>query len=185
MNMEYYLAIDLEATCCDDNTFPRNEMETIEIGAVMVCKRTLLSVDEFQTFVAPVRNPVLTKFCIQLTGISQSQVDEAPGFKNALHNLMNWAQSFPGFTFCSWGDYDRKQIRSDCEFHGLPFPLGERHINLKAEFASIRGLRKKMGVQEALHAVGLKFIGSHHRGIDDARNIASLIPYIYSPEAGG
>ena len=183
--MEHYLVIDLEATCCDDNTFPRNEMETIEIGAVMVCRRTLLSVDEFQTFVSPVRNPVLTDFCRDLTGITQSQVETAPPFKTALQNLTNWAESFSGFTFCSWGDYDRTQLISDCKFHGIPFPLGERHINLKAEFASCRGLRKKTGVQGALRTVGLQFIGSHHRGIDDARNIASLVPYIYLPDTGG
>jgi inhibitor of KinA sporulation pathway (predicted exonuclease) len=183
--MEHYLVIDLEATCCEENAFPRNEMETIEIGAVMVCSRTLQPIGEFQSFVSPVRNPVLSDFCRELTGITQSQVETAPSFQTALNDLSHWARSFPDFIFCSWGDYDRTQLRSDCDFHAIPFPLGDQHINLKAQFASIRGLRKNTGLKGALRSAGLQFIGSHHRGIDDARNIASLVSYIYPPQNGG
>ncbi|WP_293128313.1 hypothetical protein [Microcoleus sp. bin38.metabat.b11b12b14.051] len=31
----YYLVLDLEATCCDKGSIARNHMEIIEIGAVM------------------------------------------------------------------------------------------------------------------------------------------------------
>ncbi len=41
---DYYLVLDLEATCCDQGTIKRHEMEIIEIGAVMVEAPTLLSV---------------------------------------------------------------------------------------------------------------------------------------------
>jgi inhibitor of KinA sporulation pathway (predicted exonuclease) len=51
----YYLIIDLEATCSDDGTVPRQEMEIIEIGAVMQSSRTFEIESEFQTFVRPVR----------------------------------------------------------------------------------------------------------------------------------
>ena len=71
--------------------------------------------------------------------------------------------------------------------HDVAYPFGDRHINLKAEFASANGRRKKLGVPAALRSVGLTFSGSHHRGIDDARNIACLLPYIFPPasSAGG
>jgi len=36
----YYVIVDLEATCSRDATVPREEMEIIEIGAVMVDART-------------------------------------------------------------------------------------------------------------------------------------------------
>ncbi|WP_339750111.1 3'-5' exonuclease [uncultured Rubinisphaera sp.] len=181
--MKHYLVIDLEATCCDDNSFPRNEMETIEIGAVMVCSRTFLPIEEFQSFVSPIRHPILTDFCRELTGITQLQVENAPPFEPVIKKLSDWAHTFPDFTFCSWGNYDHSQLRSDCEYHEFEFPLGEKHINLKEQFALTRGHRKKSGVQAALRSVGLQFIGSHHRGIDDARNIARLLPYIFTPQS--
>src|SRR5262245_24192584 len=65
---DYYLSIDVEATCSDVGEVPRHEMEIIEIGAVMQCSRTFEIQSEFQAFVRPVRNPVLTDFCTELTG---------------------------------------------------------------------------------------------------------------------
>lgn len=178
--MEHFLVVDLEATCSDDGCVPRDEMEIIEIGAVMVSATTHQPVDEYQAFVRPVRNPTLTAFCRDLTNISQSQVDSAAGFPNVLSEFLAWARGFPSFTFCSWGDYDRSQFERDCDFHHVEYPFGDEHINLKAEFAHARG-RRKMGVPAALRSVGLTFSGSHHRGLDDARNISCLIPFIFPP----
>jgi inhibitor of KinA sporulation pathway (predicted exonuclease) len=33
-------------------------------------------------------------------------------------------------------------------------------------------------MNQALELVGMEIIGTHHRGIDDGRNIARLLPYI-------
>ena len=62
----YYLVVDLEATCCDRKSSPSSKREIIEIGAVMV-DRDLNAISEFQTFVRPVRFPTLTSFCTELT----------------------------------------------------------------------------------------------------------------------
>ena len=48
---KHILVVDLEATCCDLQSIPRHQMETIEIGAVMVSTDSLMIVDEFQTFI--------------------------------------------------------------------------------------------------------------------------------------
>lgn len=178
--MEHYLVIDFEATCSDDGAVARNEMEIIEIGAVMVSATTQQPIDEYQAFVRPVRNPTLTPFCRDLTGISQSQVESARLFPEVLHEFVAWGRRFRSFVFCSWGAYDRSQLKQDCEHHQLDYPFGDQHINLKAEFSYANGGRKK-GVLAALRSVGLSFSGAHHRGIDDARNICRLIPYIFPP----
>ena len=39
-------------------------------------------------------------------------------------------------------------------------------------------IRKPMGMQTALRQAGLPLQGIHHRGIDNARNIARLLPYL-------
>jgi inhibitor of KinA sporulation pathway (predicted exonuclease) len=59
----YYLIVDLEATCCDNRTIPRHQMEIIEIGAVMLNRTTWEIDSEFQQFIQPVRHPHLTEFC--------------------------------------------------------------------------------------------------------------------------
>jgi inhibitor of KinA sporulation pathway (predicted exonuclease) len=50
---QHILVVDLEATCCDLKSIPRHQMETIEIGAVMVNAANLEIVAEFQTFIKP------------------------------------------------------------------------------------------------------------------------------------
>lgn len=172
---EYYLIIDFEATCSDDGTVPRHEMEIIEIGAVMMNARVLEIESEFQSFVCPVRHPRLTEFCTSLTSITQGDLADAPSFPAALQAMNEWRHGFGDALFCSWGDYDRNQLTRDCEYHGLDDPFPSGHLNLKAEFARIFGRGKGPGICEALKHVGLDFEGAHHRGLDDALNIARLV----------
>ena len=175
---DYYLVIDFEATCCDRGTVPRGEMEIIEIGAVMVEGARLQPVAEFQSFVHPVRNPVLTDFCTQLTSIRQSDVDRAPAFAEFIAAFREWLYGYDNFVFCSWGDYDLKQLQQDCGYHNIPYPIGAPHMNLKRMLTERHMLRKKPGLDQAVRLMGLEFSGTHHRGIDDARNIARLLPFI-------
>jgi inhibitor of KinA sporulation pathway (predicted exonuclease) len=170
----YYVVVDLEATCDDGGRVPRDESEIIEIGAVLVEGATLRTVAEFQTFVRPVVHPRLTAFCTELTTITQADVDPAPGFPAAAARLAAFGD---GAVFCSWGNYDRNQLAADARRHHVAPPLGPRHVNLKEEFTKLEGSRKR-GNREALVRVGIEATGVHHRGLDDARNIARLLPYI-------
>jgi 3'-5' exoribonuclease 1 len=177
---QHILVVDLEATCCDLQSIPRHQMETIEIGAVMVATDSLEIVDEFQTFIKPLRHPILTEFCRQLTSITQSQVDTAPTFPEAIKAWQPWLAQFDKTIFGSWGDYDRKQFQQDSKYHriDLPYPVSSNHVNLKEIFSTTQGLNKRHGMAQALNLAQIELTGTHHRGIDDARNISKLLPYI-------
>jgi len=110
---DYYLVLDLEATCCNQETIKRHQMEIIEIGAVMVEAQNLSIIDEFQTFIKPVRHPILTEFCKSLTSITQAQVDRDPSYLQAIDLLKIWLSDYTNAIFGSWGDYDRKQFQQD------------------------------------------------------------------------
>ncbi len=178
MDNSYYLIIDFEATCCDKNSIPRAETEIIEVGAVMVAADSLKIVDEFSTFVRPVRHPQLTAFCTELTSITQDQVEAAPVFAEVVLSLRDWADKFQGYFFCSWGDYDRNQLRRECDRNSIPYPFTDDHINLKKRFSERLGTQRKFGMAGALRKLNIPLDGTHHRGIDDARNIAKLLPFI-------
>ena len=173
----HYVVIDLEATCCNDDTIPREETEIIEIGAVLVDAATLTPGAEFQTFVRPQRHPRLTPFCTKLTTITQADVDPAPRFPRAIAALATFLRGRDAL-FCSWGGYDRNQFRRDAQRHRVALPLGERHLNLKEAFSRRLGESQQYGTGQALRRVGLGFTGTHHRAIDDARNIARLLPFV-------
>jgi inhibitor of KinA sporulation pathway (predicted exonuclease) len=174
----FYLVIDLEATTSGDGSLPPEHMETIEIGAVLADAQSLAIVNEFQSFVRPVRHPKLLPFVTKLTGITQAMVDAAPLFPEAFAALR--AQLIDHrhpLVFGSWGRYDRIQFARDCTLHGVPNNMPP-HLNLKTEFTNVQGLKKKPGMAEALKLCDLNLEGVHHRGIDDARNIARMLPWI-------
>ncbi len=178
---DYYAVIDLEATCCDDGSIRRQDTEIIEIGAVLCDACTLEPVEEFQTFVKPVRHPKLTAFCTELTSITQSQADSGLSFARAVSELARWFRASRTL-FCSWGDYDNNQFSLEAKRNGVRLPFEGAHLNLKRRFSERRGDPKQHGMAAALSLAGIHLKGTHHRGIDDARNIARLLPFCVDRE---
>ncbi|MEL7244456.1 MAG: 3'-5' exonuclease [Cyanobacteria bacterium J06573_2] len=179
----YFLIVDLEATCSNDGSVPREEMEIIEIGAIMLNRSTWEIDSEYQRFIKPVIHPKLTKFCTELTTINQQDVETAATFPEVMIQFKKWIDTYPKNIFCSWGNYDKNQFLQDCAFHNLAYPFGSEHRNIKKEFSSYLGTKKKFGITQALDNLGLKFEGVHHRGIDDARNIATIYQYMNQNKA--
>jgi inhibitor of KinA sporulation pathway (predicted exonuclease) len=180
VNKRLILVIDLEATCDEGEGIPPDEMEIIEIGAVWATTEGKV-IDEFQVFVRPLLHPHLTPFCQQLTHIQQTDVDAAETFPAAAVALTRFAQRHqgPDATWGSWGQYDAKQFARDCERHGIADPLaGFQHVNLKSQFSKSGKKIREVGMVKALKLAGIPFQGEHHRGIDDARNIAKLLPWV-------
>ncbi|WCK57004.1 exonuclease domain-containing protein (plasmid) [Aneurinibacillus sp. Ricciae_BoGa-3] len=163
-----YIVFDLEATCDKNKTI---ENEIIEIGAVKVNERGEL-VDTFQRFVKPILNPVLTDFCKNLTKIRQEDVDSAKGFPDVIQVFREWIGT--DYILCSWGFYDKKQIKEESLLHRLDSKWAESHISLKHQYKKIRNLERPIGTGAALKKEGFTFDGTPHRGIDDAKNIAKI-----------
>ena len=170
------LVVDLEATCWEGQQ-EIADMEVIEFGCVVVAGDGSVE-REFSTFVRPVKSPTLTQFCTDLTSITQEDVEAAPEFRGACARIDEWLGSTRGLIWGSWGYYDEKQLRVEGERHGVaPAFLDVPHVNLKKLWQKTQKC-KPAGLRGALRYHGLDFQGSPHRGIDDARNIARLLPNI-------
>lgn len=176
--MMFKLVVDFEATCSKDQAeFPREEMEIIEIGAVILDENNEER-GRYQTFIRPVKHPVLTDFCKELTTIEQRDVDSAWFFKDVYDQFTKWVTNTCGkneFVMMSWGAFDRNILRRQCEEHGIdPSFIIKKHINAKEEFGKHNKI-KPCGVGAALKYKKMKFIGVPHRALPDAINIAELI----------
>lgn len=159
---------DLEATCDDKSLVFNFDNETIEIGAVKIVDYEI--VGEFSTFIKP-RDTVITPFCTELTTITDADVNDAPDFLTVAHEL---GQFVGNAKILSWGNYDRNQLIKDFERHNaVPPKWLQRHINFKAEFAQYKGVGL-CGMKRALAYFNIPLEGTHHRGIDDARNITKI-----------
>ena len=172
------LIIDLECTCDEPQSFPREEMEIIEIGAValQLSPEGAKPVDEKQLYFKPVIHPTLSRFCTELTHITQPQVDEAVELPAALQALEQWADSVDALAWGSWGKFDATQLEMEARVKGVATPLQHLpHLNIKQRFAKSSGHR--VGIGRALKLSSLEFIGQPHSGLDDARNVARLLDH--------
>lgn len=168
----HYIIVDLEATCWEGRT--KNKNEIIEIGAVLINEEQEI-VSEFQQFVKPLQHPILSEFCMELTSITQAEVDAALYFNEVLEQFKSWFQAEKEpYWLCSWGFYDRNQFINDCQLYGLDTEWVQPHISLKHQYRDIHQLRRPIGMKRALAREQIDLKGTHHRGIDDARNIAKI-----------
>ncbi|MFF0010954.1 exonuclease domain-containing protein [Streptomyces sp. NPDC005374] len=168
--------VDVEATCWPGSPPPGAVGEIIEIGLTVVDLATAERIGRHRILVRPARSEV-SDFCTELTGLTQDQVDGGVPFGEACRLLAaeHRAGSRP---WASWGDYDRHQFTRQCGATRTPYPFGRHHTNAKAVFTGVYGLRKRPGMAQALAITGLPLEGRHHRGEDDAWNIAALVLHL-------
>ncbi|MCL2554453.1 MAG: exonuclease domain-containing protein [Actinomycetia bacterium] len=169
--------IDVEATCWDGQPPAGSVSEIIEIGLTPVDLASGRRLGRHAILVRPARS-ALSAFCTELTGLTQAEVDDGVPFSEACRILAEEHGSARR-PWASWGDYDRHQFTRQCRAENVAYPFGfpaERtHTNAKAVFTTAYGLRKRPGMKQALEIAGLPLEGRHHRGVDDAWNIAALV----------
>lgn len=168
------LVIDVESTCWEAPEIqgPDEISEIIEIGIAVVNFKSLNIVSNGSIFVKPQKSKV-SKFCTKLTTLTQDQVDRGVLFADAMDILRKNYDS-ENSTMISWGDYDRKMFERNCNEYGVKYPFGPRHMNLKNSFTLLHGMEREPGMDAALKIINLDLQGTHHRGIDDAKNIAMI-----------
>lgn len=168
-----FIVFDLEATCWD-GALSNRVQETIEIGAIKLNDYGEV-VGVFSQFIRPIINPTLSVFCKQLTSIEQEEVDRANTFPEVVEDFQDWAEIYDeDYLLCSWGNFDRKMLISDCQLHKMEHDWVMSHINLKRQYQEIKRHKAPRGLKKAIHAEGFEFTGIHHRGISDAENLAKL-----------
>ncbi|MET1072352.1 MAG: 3'-5' exonuclease [Umezawaea sp.] len=168
MKLDTMLVVDVEATCWEGDPPPGETSEIIEIGVCELDVGSGARVGKHSVLVRPERSSV-SDFCTSLTTLTASQVASGVGYADACRLLRKDFRSRDR-VWASYGDYDRKQF----ERQGT-YPFGPRHLNVKTLFALTRNLPREVGLAEALDLAGLPLEGTHHRGDDDAWNIAALL----------
>ncbi|WP_437910681.1 3'-5' exonuclease [Sorangium sp. So ce327] len=174
--LDLILVIDVESTCWDGDPPPGEENEIIEIGVcpleVSSCRRR----ERRSILVRPERSRV-SPFCTGLTTLTQADVDAGVSFREACATLRSELKAQDRL-WASYGDYDRRMFERQCQSRGVPLPFGPSHLNVKSLFAVTHALSREVGMAEALERAGLPLAGTHHRGVDDAHNIAGLLAHL-------
>ncbi len=172
--LDQLIIIDLESTCWEGNPPEGQVSEIIEIGICTLDMKTQEVGTPEGIFVLPVKSEI-SSFCTQLTSISPEMIaQEGIDLAEACQILKKKYKSKER-VWVSWGDYDRRQFEKNCGFRNIAYPFGATHLNAKTWFALRHQLSHELGMAEALQHANLPLKGTHHRGVDDAYNIAMLL----------
>ena len=172
--LDHIIVVDIESTCWDGGMPPRGQAnDIIEIG---ICPLEVSSgrwLEKRSILVKPERSSV-SPFCTELTTLTQAQVDAGVAFKDACKTLEDEYHGTERL-WASFGDYDRRQFERQCRDEGVRYPFGPSHLNAKTLCSIAKGLHTEVGLPQAMALYGLTLEGTHHRGHDDAWNIAGLL----------
>lgn len=171
--IDQIIVLDLESTCWEGNPPPGQEREIIEIGVCLLDVKTGQRHKKCSYLVRPERSTV-SPFCTQLTTLTQEQVDQGILFSEAIEHLRR--EYAPAErTWASYGDYDRVMLQQQCMDRRVHYPFNRTHINVKNLLAVGMNLPHEVGLDRALEMLNLPLEGTHHRGDDDAWNIAAIL----------
>ncbi|KAJ7694148.1 ribonuclease H-like domain-containing protein [Mycena rosella] len=201
-----FLLLDVEATCQQGTDFSYPN-EIIEFPVCLMRwkdrdgdKASQLEViAEFRSFVKPSWRPTLSEFCIELTGITQEDVDAAPGFPAVLRSLRAFLVEHKliekngkprmRFCWCTDGPWDiRDFVVKQSFISQIPIPdwMSSDVLDVRALVsAHTSGSKPRHGpfwgsgtlnIPAQLSVLGLPpFQGRQHSGIDDTRNLARIL----------
>ncbi|AZM49392.1 DNA polymerase III [Streptomyces sp. WAC 06738] len=171
--LDRVLVVDVEATCWEGPPPAGMSPEIIEIGLCELDVRTGQRLSRRSVLVRPEHSEV-GDFCTRLTTLTPEQVAAGVPFAEACA-LLRREHGARQRVWASWGDYDRRQFERQCAAAEVAYPFGRRHVNAKTLYALAHGLGRELGMAEALAHAGQELEGTHHRGVDDAWNIAGLL----------
>lgn len=170
---KYIVVMDLELTCWEGQQWSEKQ-EIIEIGGVVCDAENLGLIHTFSTCVKPIYYPELSEYCMELTGISQDEINQSKNLNVELSVLFDKGllPDPKEFVWATWGRdpvFLQAEIEKKTYKKKRMIEFDPRYINVKAHDNKRRGLKK------ALRAYGIKQTEPAHRALSDAISTYDLL----------
>ncbi len=182
------ILIDLEATCWERNEKNKHPYsEIIEICAIAI-NASFEIIDEFSELIKPKVEPELSEYCIELTGITQQNIDSARSFEEVIKSFDDWLFKLEKkdnpIKMIAWGNYDQILLRKNLLMSNATGEVRKyykRFINLQARFEKLKHISDgNCKLTKAMSIIGQSFEGKEHRGMADAKNMLKVYKYLCS-----
>ena len=151
-------------------------------------RRDAHCVSIYDTFVQPTLNSTLTKFSIELTGITQDEVDRAPAIDQVIADYMKWLRGLGlvdeggnrvgNWSFATWSDADLSILGKELQHKSIDLPpCFDRWVNLKDDsvFQKHYHREPRGGLRTCVESIGARWEGRAHNGLVDSINTAKIV----------
>lgn len=185
-----YIVVDLEMNPLSKVYKEEREIcnnEIIEIGAV-VLDENYNEIGSFKTIVKPRLNSKIETKVEKLTGITTDMVSSAPFFEDAVGMFFTWCDSIKeNIQILQWSDSDYAQLEKEMHLKGYKLTVQQEKLftnwyDFQKEFGETLGLERQLSLKKALMYAGIDFEGKEHDALFDARNTATLVTIVRTPE---
>jgi len=147
--------------------------ELIQLAAVRVRTRDFAELLTYKTLVKPRRNPVLSDYCIDLTGISQKDINERGfDFATVLQDFYQYCADCEIYFFDKILTrlFDMDVLIENCDLYGLKFPFNpERFHNVNEIFRQYGYTVTQSGASPEVF--GIKIPARPHDALNDVRGL--------------
>lgn len=149
-----------------------DKRQIVQIAAIIYDTETGEEVASFNQLVRPTYQKKLPEFFIELTGITQDEVDSSSiTFEEAFGKFVDFCGSLPIRTF----DKDEEVLRQNCVYINTAWPFASTFIRVKALLPSL-GVDPDMYSSGTLYkAAGLNLSGHVHNALHDVRSMAKAL----------
>ena len=141
-------------------------------------------IDTFKTYVKPEVGRI-EEFCMQLTGITNEMVENAPPLEHALVKFEKWVGT-EDTNFYAWSKSDYLQLTNEMTFKNIDneriLNMAEKFIDFQLIFGLAIGIDKNLSLTNALGSANIEFEGNAHDALNDAKNTAALLKLYSSKE---
>ncbi|MDR1694734.1 MAG: exonuclease domain-containing protein [Lactobacillaceae bacterium] len=192
---EQFVIFDTEYTswkgCMENGRAEWQKEEIVQIAAIKVDAKTLKVLEEFNVYVTPVINPILSDYFINLTGLTNELIEEqGVPFEQAYWQFKDFSAGLTCFAYDM--DYGRISLadgeimEKNLSFAGMEDKYPPRYSNI-AEWFKKRyaenavnagkinsgGTAKLLGVSKELEQLGL----DEHNALYDVYSLLAGIKY--------
>lgn len=157
---------------------PGEYRELVQFGAVLADTKNFTEISSFATLVKPRLNPELSEYFINLTHITQEEVDrQGVDFSVCLEDFRHWScgiRQFYCFDNKAGRLFDLDVLLENCDLCGIEFPFDP------ADFSNINEIFWKYGYDikqsgSSPAAFGLEIPARPHNALNDTRGLLTAL----------
>lgn len=155
--------------------------EIVQIAAIKIDTKSLDEIESFCVLVKPTLNSKLSDYFINLTGITQEQINQhGVDFAQALKMYSDWSRNFDTYSF----GRDEKVLAENCELVHISFTLTNNFFDTRDVFFKYGIPAQKYYSGNIVEAFGVKNARTQHDALNDTRTVLDGLKLL-SKKIGG
>lgn len=146
---------------------PNEYREIVQIGAILIDTKKFIELDSFDLLIKPVKNPMLSDYFINLTGITQKDIDQKGiYYKEAFLKFLSWCKEYDIYSYGG----DERILKENCVFADIPFPFeNSRFADLTDVYKKYIPNADKYQSGAVMSMFGKKPASRAHNALNDVR----------------